>query len=219
VIQAFQRRGLFAEVLRFSTNSFFNLEFAYQERLPALGPLHIYLEGDVVIQEHDGCWLAEMVRIMAENPSIGMLGSLVETDDFVPSKQALVLTHGDLQAASFLAKLQSPERGFIDALQWADPTRDFFPTEPPCPITNPPGRLLLLRTDIMRSIGCLRDVLLANAFRRHGMRPAVTPRVRHRHLSLLNIYDYADYSALARDAFFSLLPADNPSPSPRPPSR
>ncbi len=210
VIQAFQRRGLFAEVLRFASNSFFNLEFAYQERLPSLGPVHVYLEADVVIQECGGCWLAEMVRIMAENPSVGMLGSLIDTRDFVPIEQALALTHGDQQAASFLAKLGSPERGFMDAPQWADPTRDFFLTEPPCPITNPPGRLLLLRTDVMRSIGCLRDVLLANAFRLHGMRPAVTPRVRHRHLSLLNIYDYPEYSALARDAFFSLLPEDDP---------
>jgi hypothetical protein len=171
-------------------------------RLSSLGPVHVYLEGDVVIQGRSGCWLAEMVRIMHENPTIGMLGSLIDTRDFVPPEQAIALAGGDVHRATFLAKLKSPERGFIDTPNWADPAREFFPTEPPCPIDNPPGRLLLLRTDIMRKIGCLNDGILADAFRLHGLRPAVTARVRHRHLSLLNIYDYPEYCAPSRDAFF-----------------
>ena len=202
VIKAFDRRGLFSEVVRFSTNSFANFQAAYQERLPSLGPLHVFMESDVVIQERPGCWLADMGRIMKANPQIGMLGSLIDGRDFVSKEQALVLTDGDLAAATFLAKLQSPERRFLDAPQWADPAREFFPTEPPCPIGNPPGRLLMLRTDAMREIGSLTDGELADAFRRQGMRPAVTPLVRHRHLSLLNIYDYDDYSGTLRDSFF-----------------
>jgi hypothetical protein len=209
VIEAFQRRGLLSEVIRFSTNSFSNIEMLFRQRLPDIGSLHVYLESDVVIQERSGCWLAEMVRIMVENPEIGMLGSLIDPRDFVPADQALALTHGDQHAANFLAKLQSPERGFLEAPEWADPSRDFFTTEPPCPISNPPGRLLLLRTDIMRTVGCLRDSLLASAFRRQGLRPAVTARVRHRHLSLLNIFDYADYSRCSRDAFFALHPTSD----------
>ncbi|MCX5946926.1 MAG: hypothetical protein NTY67_01630 [Cyanobacteria bacterium] len=202
VIEAFDRRGLFFEVVRFSTNSFANFQVAYQERLPGLGPLHVFMESDVVIQEHPGCWLATMVKIMVANPLIGMLGSLIDGRDFVTKEQALVLTGGDLDAATFLAKLQSPERGFIDAPLWADPAREFFPTEPPCPIGNPPGRLQMLRTDVMRETGLLADGELAGAFRHHGMCPAVTPLVRHRHLSLLNIYDYREYSGTRRDAFF-----------------
>jgi hypothetical protein len=202
VIEAFDRRGLFAEVIRFSTNSFANFQEAYQERLPSLGPLHVVMESDVVLQERPGCWLAEMERIMVANPRIGMLGSLIDCRDFVPAERALTLTGGDQDAATFLAKLLSPERGFINTPGWADPTRDFFTTEPPCPIANPPGRLLMLRTDAMRQIGCLTDGPLAAAFRQHGMQPAVTPLVRHRHLSLLNIYDYTDYSGSRRDAYF-----------------
>jgi hypothetical protein len=204
VIDAFDRRGLFAEVVRFSTNSFANFQAAYQERLPNLGPLHVVMESDVVLQERPGCWLAEMERIMLANPQIGMLGSLIDCRDFVTAEQALTLTGGDQEPANFLAKLKSPERGFINAEQWADPTRDFFVTEPPCPILNPPGRLLMLRTDAMRSFGYLTDGALAAAFRQQGMQPAVTSLVRHRHLSLLNIYDYSDYSGPSRDAFFGL---------------
>jgi len=218
VIKAFDRRGLFSEVLRFSTNSFANFQAVYQERLPSLGPLHVFMESDVVIQERPGCWLAEMARIMRANPQIGMLGSLIDSRDFVPKDQALALTAGNLEAATFLAKLLSPERGFMDAPQWADPARDFFPTEPPCPIGNPPGRLLMLRTDAMLEIGLLTDGQLAEAFRRQGMRPAVTPLVRHRHLSLLNIYDYDDYSGALRDSFFfPLVPgsAQPTTPSPQ----
>jgi hypothetical protein len=202
IIEAFDRRGLFSEVVRFSTNSFANFQTAYQERLPSLGPLHVFMESDVVIQERSGCWLAEMRRIMQANPMIGMLGSLIDERDFISMENALAVTGGDLEAATFLAKLQSPERGFLAEPQWADLGCDFFPTEPPCPIANPPGRLLMLRTDAMREIGLLTDGSLANKFRLCGMRPAVTPLVRHRHLSLLNVYDYGDYSGTSRDAFF-----------------
>jgi hypothetical protein len=203
VIKAFERRGLFSEVIRFSNNSFANFQAVYRERLPSLGPLHVFMESDVVIQERSSCWLAEMRRIMLANPMIGMLGSLIDGGDFVLKKHALALTGGDLEAATFLAKLQSPERGFLAEPQWADLSRDFFPTEPPCPISNPPGRLLMLQTDLMSEIGLLTDGNLANAFRLRGLRPSVTPLVRHRHLSLLNIYDYTEYSGTSRDAFFS----------------
>jgi len=202
VIAAFEARGLFAEVVRFPTNSFHNITSAYHERLHDVGPFHVFMESDAMICEKPGCWLGEMVRIMEANPTIGMLGSLIDTRDFVSSAVALVQAGGDRAAAEFLAKLQSPERAFIDSPSWADATRDFFLTEPPCPIGNPPGRLLMLRTDVMREIGLQPDAALADAFRRRGMRPAVTPLVRHRHLSLLNIFDYNDYSRDARDAFF-----------------
>jgi len=203
VIAAFEARGLFAEVVRFPTNSFQNIVSAYQERLQDVGPFHVFMESDAMICEQPGCWLGEMSRIMEANPTIGMLGSLIDTRDFVSSDVALAQAGGDQAAAEFLAKLRSPERGFIDSPTWADTARDFYPTEPPCPIGNPPGRLLMLRTDLMREIGLQPDDRLADAFRRRGMRPAVTPLVRHRHLSLLNIFDYNDYSHVARDAFFS----------------
>ena len=64
------------------------------------------------------------------------------------------------------------------------------PTEPPCPIGNPPGRLMMLRTDIIRDHGFQLDTPLAECFRKQGFRPAVTARVRHRHLSLLNVFDH-----------------------------
>lgn len=206
VIRGFERRGLFAEVIRSPTNSFDDFRAAYRERLEGLGPLHVYLESDCVILERDGCWLAEMRRVMEAHPGIAMLGSLIDPGDFVPRETALGLSGGDAAAAEFLAKLGSPERGFGADPSWGATDRDHFPTRPPCPIGNPPGRLMMLRTGIMRELGFQLDAELARRVRELGFEAAVTPRVRHRHLSLLNIYDYADYDAIHRDAFFTAPP-------------
>ena len=67
---------------------------------------------------------------------------------------------------------------------------------------NPPGRLLMLRTDAMRQIGFQLDGHIPPLLHNLGLKAAVTPLVRHRHLSLLNIYDYADYCGANREAFF-----------------
>jgi hypothetical protein len=203
VIAGFERRGLFAEVVRFPTNSFQNIRSAYHERLPGIGPLHVYLESDCVIGERPGCWLAEMRRIMEANPRLGMLGSLIEFEDFVAAGTALPLVRGDAAAAEFLAKLKSPERALADDPRWTEPSRDFFVTAPPCPIGNPPGRLMMLRTELMQRLGFQVDGVLAAMVRDLGLEPAVTPLVRHRHLSLLNIFDYAGCDAAERDAFFA----------------
>lgn len=203
VIKGFDRRGLFSEIVRFRTNSFDNIKSACRERLRNAGPFHVYMESDAVLCERKGCWLAEMRRIMQQNPRIGMLGSLVETSDFVDPATALRLAGGDADKARFLAKLESPERAFRGSSDWADPERDFFYTEPPCPIGNPPGRLLMFKTECVRDAGMALDGLLAETLRRRGMRPALTARVRHRHLSLLNIFDHADYDNEHRDKFFA----------------
>lgn len=203
VIEGFDRRGLFSEIVRFPTNSFENIKSAYRERLDGAGPFHVYMESDAVICERKGCWLAEMRRIFQTNPQVGMLGSLIEPNDFVDPTAALRLVGGDIEQARFLAKLESPERGFIGSPAWDELDRDYFYAEPPCPIGNPPGRLMMLNTDCMRETGFASDGLLAAAFRRRGMRPALTARVRHRHLSLLNIFDYADYDNKHRDLFFA----------------
>ena len=78
VIASFEKRGLFREVVRFPTNSFENIKSAYRERLQHVGPFHVYMESDAVICERAGCWLTDMQRIMTANPTIGMLGSLIE---------------------------------------------------------------------------------------------------------------------------------------------
>lgn len=125
VIAAFEARGLFAEVVRFPTNSFQNITSAYRARLQDVGPFHVFMESDAMISEMPGCWLGEMLRIMEANPTIGMLGSLIDTETLCLRTSRLAQTGGDQAAAEFLAKLQSPERAFIDSPLWADTSRDF----------------------------------------------------------------------------------------------
>lgn len=203
VIEGFERRGLFSEIVRFPDNSVDNIKSAYFERLADAGAFHVYLESDAVIGCSHGCWLAEMTRIMSANPHLGMLGSLIEIGDFVDEPTALRLAGGDARQALFLAKLASFERRFANSAGWPDEGRDYFHTEPPCPVGNPPGRLMMLNTAFMRENGIEPDVALAASYRRRGFRPALTARVRHRHSSLLNIFDHADYDREHRDKFFS----------------
>ncbi len=206
VIAGFERRGFLSEVVRFETNSFANITEAYAERLSDVGPLHVYMESDCVIQTGATCWLADMRRIMEAHPTIGVLGSLINPIDFVSRKTAVEITGGDGARAGFLAKLHSPERAFLDDSTWAAMRDDYVVTEPPFPIINPPGRLMMLRTDVMQRLGFHVDGQLAGMIRDLGLEPAVTPRVRHRHLSLLNVFDYLDYDQRGRDDFFAPRP-------------
>lgn len=203
VISSFSARNMFAEIVMFNDNSFDNIERAYKSRLSDVGANHIFMESDAVICERNDCWLETMQRIMINNPSIGMLGSMIDARDFVSKETALSLVNNNQETANFLAKLQSPERGFINSSELTDSLADFFVTEHPFPIKTPPGRLLMLHTETMMSLGLHADVTLAQKFRQLGMTPAITPLVKHRHLSLLNIYDYKDYSAESRNRFFS----------------
>ncbi len=206
VIAGFERRGMFSEIVRFETNSFDNIAQAYCDRLTDLGPLHAYIESDCVIESASDCWLSEMRRIMETNTQIGMLGSLIEHSDFVSDKLALRLTGGDADKADFLAKRKSPERKFMESTSSIDMSQDYFLTEPPFPIRSPPGRLMMLRTDIMKKIGFQVDMVLADMVKARSLHAAITPKIRHRHLSLLNIYDYPDYDEAHRTDFFPLQP-------------
>ncbi len=202
VIRGFERRGMFSEVVRFSTNSWENIRSAYRDRLEGVGSLHVFIESDCVVETNGPCWLNTMRRIMADSPHLAMLGSLIRPEDFVPEEKARNLMNGDAEAAEFLAKLASPERAFLEQTRWAEADEDCFLTEAPFPILNPPGRLMMLRTDVMQRVGLHLDWRLAGFLRQAGYSTAVTPRVRHRHLSLLNIYDYDRYDARHRQAFF-----------------
>lgn len=203
VIASFSARNMFADIVMFNDNSFENIKQAYMSRLNDVGTHHIFMESDAVICEQNNCWLETMKRIMMDNPAIGMLGSMIDARDFVSKETALSLVNNNQEMANFLAKLNSPERGFINSSVWTNSSAEYFVTEHPFPISNPPGRLLMLHTETMISLGLHPDGALAQKFRQRGMSPAITPQVKHRHLSLLNIYDYKDYCPESRNSFFS----------------
>jgi hypothetical protein len=58
----------------------------------------------------------------------------------------------------------------------------------------PAGRLLMMRTELFDSIGLpTGNLALCEAVRAAGYRTSIANDVRHRHLSLLNLFDYPDY--------------------------
>ena len=67
---------------------------------------------------------------------------------------------------------------------------------------NPPLRLLMVRKQVYEQIGFGRDTVMHKRTLALGYKSMISTEVVHRHLSLLNIYDYWDYSRAERDLFF-----------------
>jgi hypothetical protein len=70
---------------------------------------------------------------------------------------------------------------------------------------NPPGRLLLFRTSALGQRRPGSDSMLYRQIHELGSRAGIATRVRHRHLSLLNLFDYPSYSLGERNEFFGAV--------------
>jgi len=82
-----------------------------------------------------------------------------------------------------LIKANSPERAQPDA-HGADIINPY----------KPAGRLLLARTETLDKTGALiGNKKLCEAVNNAGYDVGITPKVEHRHLSLLNLFDYPEY--------------------------
>ena len=93
-----------------------------------------------------------------------------------------------------LAKLGSPERD--QQVPEEAGVRIFSPH-------NPAGRFLLLRKQALAEVGAGEDWLLHQKLIAAGYRTGIAARVMHRHLSLLNLFDYADYDMRLRDTYMT----------------
>lgn len=199
VIRAFEARGLFHRVHRRSENSPDALAEAVAAHLGELGGYFGYIESDVLVPPSEPCWLQRFLDITAANPDIGMLGSLVDKTDFVDRDWA-AKRFPQLSAKQifFLVKPKSPERNLKDS--YAEPLIDPF---------NPPGRLLFLKTEMIKQTGILRDSLLYEECKRLGYRACIATGVKHRHLSFQNIFDYPGTDNDTRTAFFKAMQGED----------
>ncbi len=107
----------------------------------------------------------------------------MDGSDFIDREQArrlaLGLTDYELDQ---LVKARSPERNIPHS-------EDEIITP-----FNPPGRLMLLRNEALDQIGLrIGNTALCQAAREAGFQVGIAPAVRHRHLSLLNLFDYPEY--------------------------
>jgi hypothetical protein len=193
VVAGFERRGLFAEVQWHETNSPKRVAEAIARNRHSDGEYLVVIESDVAVFDTDPCWLSRMKSIMNTYPKIGILGSYIDSRDFVePVKARQIASDLDQYTLDGLIKAHSPER----SLPHTPPDRDFI--EP----FNPPGRLAMIRKDIIDAIPFATDGGVYASAKAANIGAFIATQVRHRHLSLLNFYDYPDYDVRARDEFF-----------------
>lgn len=195
VVEGFQRRGMFHDVEFCDHNDPRRIWRMIQKHEHLIGEYLVYYESDVLVHTHEPCWLERLLRHMHANPSLGMLGSHIDSTDFVSPNTARLLcpdmSEADLAA---LAKLHSPERKL-------GPPVGHKVISP----FNPPGRLLALRYEVsehMEKTRIPRDSHMHRELIRAGYKTGIATDVVHRHLSLLNIYDHVDYNMRDRDQYF-----------------
>ena len=192
VIDAFERRGMFHAVYRGATNDPMRFPRMIEDHWDEIGDYLVLLEADTAILESDPCWLSIMTQEMDRDPEIGSLGSRVYQPDFVPLKEARRL-RPDLseEDLAFLIKAKAPMRRYVHT------------DEPLVSPHNPPLRLLMMRKTAYEEVGFGRDTLIHKRMKQAGWKSLISTRVVHRHLSLLNIYDYPEYGRGHRNAFFN----------------
>jgi hypothetical protein len=196
VIAGFARRGMFAEVIRSPRNDPRELWKTIWSLVAGAGTFLGYIEADVIIEGSDPCWLGTFVELMEQNQKLAMAGSAIDKRDFVSWERARITEPNlDDERLAGLIKLHSLERD--QNLDSAGSSGLAYPH-------NPPGRLLLVRCAALARV-CAgtggTDGTLDRKFREAGYETGIAPAVRHRHLSLLNLFDYPDYDTAGRDAF------------------
>jgi hypothetical protein len=213
IVAGFERRGMFHEIV-WATRNEPQVLWTVAWKILAEGAPYIgYVESDVLIEPTNPCWLEHFVGLMDRNPRLAMLGAAIDQRDFVDVETARRLEPRmpDPQLRA-LIKADSPER--LQDVSGAEGADLFHPH-------NPAGRLLLLRSTALKEVGPGTDGQLHRKFIAAGYETGVATAVRHRHLSLLHIFDYPDYDTDARHRFMAEMdtPKDSMIKLRNPPAR
>jgi hypothetical protein len=195
VIAGFERRGMFSQVIRSPRNHPQEFWKAVWSLVAGGGEFIGHVDGDVVVEDSEPCWLGAFVALMERNRGLAMVGPRIDKRDFISWENAREIAPDiDEERLADLIKLKSPER-HQDVSQGG--ARDLVYPH------NPPGRLLLMRSWALALVGAGTDGALDRKLRDAGYETGIATGVRHRHLSLLNLFDYPDYDVANRDAFMS----------------
>lgn len=198
VIEGFERRGMFESVVWLKRNDAGLVRSTILDFLREEDRLFGFIESDVLLLPGPyECWLERMRQLIELDAKLAMLGSLVDADDFVP-----------LDVARRIAPHLS-EYEIRDLTHHEDPERQRHrPVNPDQPIFsphNPAGRLLILKTDAVLRAGAASDFDLHERLFELGYTTGISTEVRHRHLSLMNIYDYPHYDMHKRNEYMYSL--------------
>ncbi len=191
VIEGFKRRGMLHTVHMCKENRVDRVKWMIHEHRSELGEFFGFVESDVEVMDSADGWLKTMMRLMRQNPKLWMLGSHIVKTDFV-NVEAARRVDPDLpeEQFQFLLKPQSPERMVVD-----DRPELIEPH-------NPPGRLLLFRTEMLAKVPLQADWQMHQSIKALGYESKISTKVVHRHLSVLNFFDYRDYDGEQRAKFF-----------------
>jgi GT2 family glycosyltransferase len=184
IVAGFERRGMLMAVHFMKDNHAANQRKIAAEYRHQMGRYFVLVDADIVVEKTDPDWLQRMVSLMESDARLGVLGSAVDNSDFIDLEWARHVAP-ELRADEIerLIKARSPERRLpVSSAELAS-------------AIPPAGRLLMMRTELLDSVGLpTGNIALCEAVRAEGYRTAIANQVRHRHLSLLNFFDYPDYN-------------------------
>jgi len=199
VIRGFERRATFEEVVYLEKNDREWAEPFFASWHEKAGEIFYFIESDTVIQDDfsQACWTDRFQAVMDANPKLAMVGSAIDRTDFADA--------GDLEQR-LGRPLAREEQDQIKLLSVERTMPAIGSGEVVSPF-NPPGRLLALRTrPVQLHLGTVMqwtDDEMHRILINNGWETGIFGGVVHRHLSLLNYFDYPDYSMEARDQYTS----------------
>lgn len=194
VIESFDKRNLFDHILLYKENDPFRFKELIKEYWDKIDDFFVLIEGDIeILPSIDGnCWLGKMLSFMEQNKNLASIGSRVYKPDFVSFNRAAELEPNlSKKEIDFLIKTHAPMRNY-------NVTNELL-IEP----HNAPLRLMMIRKTAYEKIEFGRDTYIYNQFKSLGYDAKISTEITHRHLSLLNIFDYPDHSLNKRDNFFN----------------
>ncbi|MEO1554847.1 MAG: hypothetical protein AAFS01_00330 [Pseudomonadota bacterium] len=194
ILGAFRERGIIHEIFE-QEGEKFDWDVFQTFARSRLAPEDLYLffiENDVIVQSAQGCWIARMVETMDADPRLAFLGAAIDKSDFIaPGQLADQLGRPLTEHERALIKADSPER-----------KQAFKPGQLLYNGHTVPGRFFCLRIAALEAgVPTLLDSAMDRFFREQGWTTGVLRTVRHRHMSLLNYFDYPEHQ-LRRDQHF-----------------
>ncbi len=198
VIAGFERRDMFYGVHRCAENSPRRVPQLIGDYWEQLDEFFVVVESDTVVADTSPCWLQRMLEHAHADPGLGLLGSIVDKRDFVDSRHARrMFPEVEREELDFLIKAGAPMRRFEAGEERLSNAH------------NPAGRLLLFRKSAYAQVGYDADAALHSKMLSAGWRSMIAVDVVHRHLSLLNLFDYPEYDRHSRNDFFQRMSDDS----------
>jgi GT2 family glycosyltransferase len=183
IVAAFERRGMFPSIHFMEQNLASNQRAIVKQYRPQMGRYFVLIDADVVVEKSEPDWLLRMITILERDSRLGIVGSAIDQSDFIDREWARrVAPELSNNQIDNLIKTRSPERRLPQS------SSECLTAIPPA------GRLLMIRTELFDSVGLpTGNLALCEAALAAGYRTSIANTVRHRHLSLLNFFDYPDY--------------------------